>query len=157
MFCPLECGISWSVFCVHLKTVCILVECSINYVKLVHSVIQVLYILADSSVLSITEKGMLKCPSTSMDLSTYTFNSFQFCFIYIRFRCIHICSCCSVAHVWHEYYTVITTQYLLHSSRVWLCNPVDCSIQPSHPLLSSSPPALNLSQHQGLFQQVGSL
>ena len=31
------------------------------------------------------------------------------------------------------------------------------AIQPSHPLLSSSPPAFNLSQHQGLFQWVGSL
>ena len=29
-------------------------------------------------------------------------------------------------------------------------------IQPSHPLLSPSPPALNLSQHQGLFQWVNS-
>ena len=28
------------------------------------------------------------------------------------------------------------------------------SIQPSHPLSSSSPPAFNLSQHQGLFQWV---
>ena len=59
-----------------------------------------------------------------------------------------------------------------------LCNPMDCSIpgfpvhhklpeifqthvrrvrddfQPSHPLLSLSPPAFNLSQHQGLFQWV---
>ena len=26
------------------------------------------------------------------------------------------------------------------------------AIQPSHPLLSPSPPALNLSQHQSLFQ-----
>ena len=26
------------------------------------------------------------------------------------------------------------------------------AIQPSHPLLSPSPPALNLFQHQGLFQ-----
>ena len=26
------------------------------------------------------------------------------------------------------------------------------AIQPSHPLLSPSPPSLNLSQHQGLFQ-----
>ena len=26
------------------------------------------------------------------------------------------------------------------------------AIQPSHPLSSHSPPALNLSQHQGLFQ-----
>ena len=57
-----------------------------------------------------------------------------------------------------------------------LCNPTECStpglpvhyqlleftqthvhrvsdaIQQSHPLLSISPPALNLSQHQGLFQ-----
>ena len=28
---------------------------------------------------------------------------------------------------------------------------VDDAIQPSHPLSSPSPPALNLSQHQGLF------
>ena len=28
------------------------------------------------------------------------------------------------------------------------------AIQPSHPLLSPSPPALNFSQHQGLFQSV---
>ena len=61
-----------------------------------------------------------------------------------------------------------------------LCNPMDCStlgfpvlyclpefvpthvhwvgdaIQPSHPLLSPSPPALNLPQHQGLFKWVSS-
>ena len=30
------------------------------------------------------------------------------------------------------------------------------AIQPSHPLLSPSPPALNLSQHQGLFQRISS-
>ena len=29
--------------------------------------------------------------------------------------------------------------------------------QPSHPLSSPSPPAFNLSQHQGLFQEVSSL
>ena len=62
-----------------------------------------------------------------------------------------------------------------------LCDPMDCStsdfsvhhelpklaqthvhrvsdaIQPSHPLSSPSPPALNLSQHQSLFQEVSSL
>ena len=61
-----------------------------------------------------------------------------------------------------------------------LCDPMDCSmpgfpvhhqlpelvqthvhwvsdaIQPSHPLLSPSPPAFNLSQHQSLFQWVSS-
>ena len=34
----------------------------------------------------------------------------------------------------------------------WVCDV----IQPSHPLLPSSPFALNLSQHQSLFQWVGS-
>ena len=62
-----------------------------------------------------------------------------------------------------------------------LCDPMECStpglpvhhqlpeftqthlhwvgdaIQPFHPLLSPSPPAFNLSQHQGLFQWVSSL
>ena len=33
---------------------------------------------------------------------------------------------------------------------------VSDAIQPSHPLLSLSPPALNLSQHQGLFRWVSS-
>ena len=33
---------------------------------------------------------------------------------------------------------------------------VSDAIQPSYPLLSPSPPALNLSQHQGLFQWVTS-
>ena len=64
-------------------------------------------------------------------------------------------------------------------SHVWLCNHMVCStpglpvlhylpefpqtnvhwvndaIQPSHPLSSPSPPALNLSQHQDMFQWVG--
>ena len=38
-------------------------------------------------------------------------------------------------------------------THVW----VDDVIQPSHPLSLPSPPALNLSQHQGLFPWVGSL
>ena len=59
-----------------------------------------------------------------------------------------------------------------------LCDPMDCNmpgspvlhhlpelaqtqvsdaIQPFHPLSSPSPPAFNFSQHQGLFQWVGSL
>ena len=66
-------------------------------------------------------------------------------------------------------------------SCVWLCDPMDCSrpgssvlhyflefvqihvhwvsdtIQPSGPLLSPSPPALSLSQHEGTFLWVDSL
>ena len=36
------------------------------------------------------------------------------------------------------------------------CPKVGDAIQPSHPLSSPSPPAFNLSQHQGLFQWVSS-
>ena len=36
------------------------------------------------------------------------------------------------------------------------CPWVGDAIQPSHPLLFPSPPALNLSQHQGVFQWVSS-
>ena len=67
---------------------------------------------------------------------------------------------------------VVVVQSLSH---VWLCDTMDCSMpgfpvlcylpefaqthvhwvsdatQPSHPLLSPSPPAFNLSQHQGFF------
>ena len=82
--------------------------------------------------------------------------------------------------------TFFTTEPPVHAvvvqslSRVWLCDHMDCSmagfpvlhylpevaqtyvhwvgdvIQPSNPLLTPSPPALSLSQHQGLFQWIGS-
>ena len=66
--------------------------------------------------------------------------------------------------------------YLVAQSCLTPCHPMDCctpgfpvhllelaqthaywvgdGIQPSHPLLSPSPPAVNISQHQGLFQWV---
>ena len=77
----------------------------------------------------------------------------------------------------HAAWWVAVVQSLSH---VWLCDPMACStpgfpvhhylpkftqthvhwvgdaIQPSHPLSSSSPPAPNPSQHQGLFQWVNS-
>ena len=41
--------------------------------------------------------------------------------------------------------------YLLEFAQINV-HRVGDAIQPSHPLSSPSPPALNLSQHQGLFQ-----
>ena len=82
--------------------------------------------------------------------------------MYVNIHCSFVC-CCSVTQ-----------------SRLTLCNPMVCStpgllvhhqllelaqthvywvgdaIQPSHPLSSPSPPAFQLSQHQGLFQWVSS-
>ena len=45
------------------------------------------------------------------------------------------------------------TNFRTHTHVHWVCD----AIQPSHPLLSPSPPALNLSQYQGLFKWVSSL
>ena len=44
---------------------------------------------------------------------------------------------------------------LLELAQSWV-HRVSDAIQPSHPLSPASPPALNLSQHQGLFQLVSS-
>ena len=46
---------------------------------------------------------------------------------------------------------------LLDIVSFWLFHWVSDAIQPSHPLLSPSPPAFNLSQHQCLFRWVSSL
>ena len=76
---------------------------------------------------------------------------------------IIICYCCSVAKLCSTlcdpmncsrpgssvlHYLLEFTQTHVH----WISD----AIQPSHPLLPPSPPALNLSQHQGLFHWVGS-
>ena len=45
--------------------------------------------------------------------------------------------------------------YLLEFPQIHFYRISD-AIQPFHPLSPLSPPALNLSQHQGLFQRVGS-
>ena len=74
----------------------------------------------------------------------------------------------------------ISSVQISHSNCPTLCDPMNCStpvppvhhqlleftqthvhqvgdaIQPSHPRSSPSPPAFNLSQHQGLFQGVSS-
>ena len=79
-------------------------------------------------------------------------------------------NCNFVATDWAVHIWWIVVQSL---SYVQLCDPMNCSplsrefaqthvhwvanaIQPSHPLLHYSPPALSLSQHQGLFQWLGS-
>ena len=48
------------------------------------------------------------------------------------------------------------THHLLKFAQVHV-HCIGDAIQPSHPLIPSSPTALNLSQYQGLFQRVGCL
>ena len=74
---------------------------------------------------------------------------------------IPFCCCCSVSQscltLWNPMDCSTPGFFLLHhlpelaQTHVhWLGD----AIQPSHPLSSRSPPAFNLSQHQGLFQWV---
>ena len=50
----------------------------------------------------------------------------------------------------------LPVHYQLPESTQTHVHQVSDAIQPSHPLSSPSPPALNLSQHQGLFKSVSS-
>ena len=80
--------------------------------------------------------------------------------------------------IYYEWHVTLIQFNSVAQSCPTLCHPMDCSkpgfradhqlpeptqthvhcvsdaIQPSHPLLSYSPPTFNLSQHQGLFQWV---
>ena len=51
---------------------------------------------------------------------------------------------------------LLVHHHLLRFTQAHVCWVGD-AIQPSHPLSSPSPPAFNLSQHQGLFKWVSSL
>ena len=64
--------------------------------------------------------------------------------------CLTLCNImdCSMPGLPVHYQLPEFTQTHIH----WVCD----AIQPSHPLLSPSLPALNLSQHQGLFKWVSS-
>ena len=73
-----------------------------------------------------------------------------------------LCVCCSVAQLsdpsWthglqHDSFPVL--HHLMEFAETHV-HWVSDAIQPSHPLSSPSLPALNLSQHQGLFQWVSS-
>ena len=96
---------------------------------------------------------------------------------FILFMCIS----CFPTYDLQGYIKVNSVQFSsVPQSCLTLCDPMDCStsglpvyhqflqliqtydhwvgddIQPSHPLLSPSPPAFNLFQHKGLFQWVSS-
>ena len=72
----------------------------------------------------------------------YQFSSVQLC--------VTLCHpmVCSTPGLPVHYQLLEFTQIHIHS--------VGDAIQPYHPLSSPSPPAFNLSQHQGLFKQVSS-
>ena len=114
--------------------------------------------------LSVTDRGILKSPTVILYSFIFLWNSVSFSLMYFNVLLLGA-----------------NTVSLVAQSCLTLCDPMKCStpgfpvdhqllelaqthvhwvsdaIQPSHPLSSPSPPAFNLSQHQGLFQWVSSL
>ena len=119
-------------------------------------------------------------------ISSLWLNNISLCVMYIYIHLYLLCIFTFFSPVffvvvekhWRGFHQFSSVQLLSH---VWLCDPMNCStpdlpvhhqllepsqthvhwvgdsIQPSHPLSSPSPPALNLSQNQGLFKWVSSL
>ena len=100
-----------------------------------------------------------------LDMELWTFPVTWYFFVLLAlsvhrgwFGCRHCCGCCSVARLYptlckrmdcHTPGFPVLHQLLdLAQTHVhWVSD----AIQPTHPLLSPSPPAFNLSHHQGLF------
>ena len=82
---------------------------------------------------------LLLLPSVFPNIRVYQFSS-------VTQSCLTLCDTinCSMPDLPAHHQLPESTQTHVHG--------VDDAIQPSHPLLSPSPPALNLSQRQGLFQ-----
>ena len=78
-------------------------------------------------------------------------------FIFIGLSCIQLLSRVPILcdPVNHSTLGLPVHHQLLESTQTHV-HRVDDAIQPSHPLLSPSPPTLNLSQYQGLFKWVSS-
>ena len=80
-----------------------------------------------------------------------------------RYIELYFCCCCSVAHSYPTFHCPMDCStpgfpvllYLLEFAQTHV-HWVNDAIQWSHPLLPSPPPALDFSQHQGLFQCVDS-
>ena len=85
----------------------------------------------------------------------YTF--FPEKFLVSQFSSVQSLSCVRLfATPWTAAHEASLSIQLLESTQTHV-HWVSDAIQPSHPLSSPSPPALNLSQHQGLFKWVSSL
>ena len=88
--------------------------------------------------------------SMSMDFSLCIFMWYSVQFSSVAQSCLTLCNPmdCSIPGLPIHHQLLEFTQTHVHR--------VSDAIQPSHPLLSSSPPAFNLSQHQGLFHWFSS-
>ena len=80
-------------------------------------------------------------------IQSWVLGTFGFCCCSVTKRCLTLCNPSTPSLSVHHQVLELTQTHV-H----WVSD----AIQPSHPLLSSSPPTFNLSQHQGLFQWISS-
>ena len=77
-------------------------------------------------------------------------------FLSVQFSSVQSLSCVRLFATMNHSTPGLPVHHQLPESTQTHVYQVNDSIQSSHPLSSPSPPALNLSQHQGLFQSVSS-
>ena len=95
-------------------------------------------------------------PETFVAASNNLFlDGFIFSFLPVQFSSVAQ-SCLTLCDPMDRSIPVLPVHYQLSESTQTHVHWVGDAIQPSHPLSSPSPPAFNLSQHQGLFQWVSS-
>ena len=141
----------------------------------------------DSVVWQSASTQLSSCPLGWAFLGICSSRLYQLDVTLVRGACMLLCIFFHIylARLWQlsQHSPMIPSQSVssVTQSRLTLCKPMDLStpgfpvhyqlleftqihvhwvgdaIQPSHPLLSPSPPAFNVSQYQGLFQWVSSL
>ena len=117
--------------------------CSVNTQKHI-------YLVGQKIHSGLAKKFIHSCPKSSFRLKMNSFWPTQYQFSSVTQSCLTLCDPmdCSTPGLPVHHQLPEFTQTHVH----W----VGDAIQPSHPLSFPSPPALNLSQHQGLFKWVSS-
>ena len=130
---------------------------------------QFFYVFVDflSSLSNNYGERVFKSSTIIVDFIISHFSSVSFSFIYLKLWClVHTHSvqfssvaqsCPTLCYPMNRSTPGLPVHQQLPESTQTHVHRVGDSIQPSHPLLSLSLPAVNLSQHQGLFQWVNSL
>ena len=116
---------------------------------------------ATSSCLLISPQSHSEDDSADMDTRKFslilcTQNSQKMFIWCVQFSSLQSLSCVQLCDPMNHSTPGLPVHHQLPESTQTHVHWVGDPIQPSHPLSSPSPPALNLSQHQGLFQWVSS-
>ena len=106
------------------------------------------------SILYGSPSKLIHCVFLQIFFRTLIFNDYRF--IIFQFSSVSL-SCPTLCDPMNHSTPGLPAHHQLSEFTQTHVHWVSDAIQPSHPLSSPSPPAFNLSQHQGLFKWVSSL